>query len=54
MNEENLYPDLDKAEYWEFRFHFQRSILLSLLIGGDLTQQQHDACMEKLSHKYKK
>lgn len=45
-------PDLDRAEYREFRFHFQKSILLSLLAGGSLTQQQYDLCMEKLAFKY--
>lgn len=25
-------PDLDREEYQEFRFHFQQSILFSLLI----------------------
>ncbi len=45
-------PDLDKAEYWEFRFHFQKSILLSLLASGKLTQQQYDSCVEKLTYKY--
>lgn len=48
----NNQPDLDQEEYWEFRFHFQKSILLSLLAGGSLTQQQYDSCMEKLALKY--
>lgn len=47
-------PNLDKAEYLEFRFHFQKSILLSLLASKSLTQQQYDSCMEKLSFKYMK
>ena len=45
-------PNLDQAAYREFRFHFQKSILLSLLAGGSLTQQQYDSCMEKLALKY--
>lgn len=45
-------PNLDKTEYWEFRFNFQKSILLSLLASGKLTQQQYDSCMEKLVQKY--
>lgn len=47
-------PDLDRAEYWEFRYHFQKSILLSLLTSGKLTQQQYDSCLEKLAYKYVK
>lgn len=45
-------PDLDRAEYWEFRLHFQQSILLSLLTAGSLTQNQYDLCVKKLQHKY--
>lgn len=45
-------PDLNKAEYWEFRLHFQQSILLSLLLSGKLTQIQYESCTEKLKRKY--
>lgn len=45
-------PDLDRAEYWEFRLNFQQSILLSLLTAGKLTQNQYDSCVKKLQHKY--
>lgn len=45
-------PDLDSAEYWEFRLHFQQSILLSLLTAGRLTQNQYELCIKKLQHKY--
>ncbi|GFI16417.1 hypothetical protein IMSAG249_02522 [Lachnospiraceae bacterium] len=47
-------PDLNREEYREFRFHFQQSILLSLLMNEKLTRQQYDSCLAKLEDKYYK
>lgn len=47
-------PDLNRLEYQEFRFNFQRSILLSLLSNGKLSQSQFDCCVEKLTRQYAK
>lgn len=47
-------PDLDREEYQEFRFHFQQSILFSLLMNEKLTRQQYDICLAKLEDKYHK
>lgn len=42
----------ESAEYSaEFEFNFQRALLLSLLRDGDLTQEQFDRCIERLSRK---
>lgn len=41
-------PDLDKLDCREFKIHFQRAILLSLLEHRKLTQSQFEACMDRV------
>lgn len=44
-------PDLDSCEYNGFREGFMKSVLLSLLTQGKLTQIQYERCIEKVMRK---
>lgn len=41
-------PELDSCEYNGFQESFMKSVLLSLLIQGQLTQIQYECCVEKV------
>lgn len=44
-------PELDSCEYNGFREGFMKSVLLSLLTQGKLTQIQYECCVEKVMRK---
>lgn len=45
-------PNIDAADCQDFKINFQRALLLSLMENQKLTQDQFEACMDKVVQKY--
>lgn len=45
-------PQLNSCEYYGFGKSFMKSVLLSLMTQGRLTQIQYECCVEKVMRKY--